>query len=76
MVSGTANMPRRQFAIWNLVDAVGFAAFTVAGAYGIGRLLTGHHAVKDLAILVVGVGLGALLLIVAHRRRRKSVDTH
>jgi membrane protein DedA with SNARE-associated domain len=73
VVSGTGKMPHRQFVIWNLVDAVGFALFTVAGAYGISRLLTGHHAIKDLAILVLGVGAGTLLLILARRHRRNSV---
>jgi membrane protein DedA with SNARE-associated domain len=70
IVSGTARMPHRQFVIWNFVDAVGFALFAVGGAYGLGRLVTGHHAIRDFAILVFGVALGALLLSLARRHRR------
>jgi len=72
IVSGTAKMPHRQFVLWNLVAAAGFALFTVAGAYGLGRLLTGHDALKDAAILVLGVGIGSFLLVVARRRHRRS----
>jgi hypothetical protein len=46
LVSGTAKMPHRQFAVWNLVDSLGFALFTIGGAYGIGKVVTGHHAAR------------------------------
>jgi LPXTG-motif cell wall-anchored protein len=41
-----------------------------ASAYGVGRLVTGHGA-HDIAILIVGLGAGALGAIVAVRRHRR-----
>jgi len=77
IISGTAGMRHRQFVVWNFVAALGFALFTVAGAYGIGRLLTGHHTARDILILVVGIGLGWLLYRVArHFHPRHQVDAH
>ncbi len=70
IVSGTAKMPHRQFMVWNLLDAIGFALFTVGGVYGIGRIVSGHHAGKDLAILVLGVGIGAVVLLVVRSHYR------
>ena len=75
IISGTANMRYRQFAVWNFIAALGFALFTVAGAYGIGRLVSGHHAVRDVAILVFGVGIGLTLYWTArHFHRRHAGD--
>jgi membrane protein DedA with SNARE-associated domain len=76
IISGTAKMPHREFALWNFLAALGFALVTVAGAYGIGRLATGHHAVADVAILVLGVALGSGLYLVSrhlHRRRELTI---
>jgi membrane protein DedA with SNARE-associated domain len=67
LVSGTAKMPHRQFAIWNLVDSVGFALFTIGGAYGIGKVVSGHHAARDVGILIVFVGVGGLMLLLVRR---------
>jgi membrane-associated protein len=75
IVSGTAKMPHREFAIWNLVDAIGFTFLTVGGAYGLVRISTGYHARKDVLILVLGVGLGALLLALVRRHHRDWVVT-
>ena len=60
-------MQYRQFVIWNFLDVLGFTLFTVGGAHGIGRIATGQHALHDLAILVVGVGVGSLILFVVRR---------
>jgi membrane-associated protein len=73
IVSGTAKMPHRQFAVWNFVDALAFASFTVAGAYGIGKVATGHHAAKDIAVLVVGISLGVGLFLLAHHFHHRQV---
>ena len=72
IVSGTAKMRYGQFAVWNFVASVGFALLTVAGAYGVGRLVSGHHAGEDIAILVVGAALGILLYYLARRYRARS----
>jgi hypothetical protein len=42
-----------------------------ASAYGIGRLVTGHHTAHDIAILVIGLAAGVLVAVVAARRRRR-----
>jgi membrane protein DedA with SNARE-associated domain len=73
LISGTAKMPHRSFVIWNLVDSVGFALFTIGGAYGIGEIVAGHHAARDVAILVVTAGIGGVLLFVVRRHHRTSV---
>jgi hypothetical protein len=40
---GTAKMPPYRFALWNLLDALGWTVSVAASAYGVGRLATGHH---------------------------------
>lgn len=71
IVSGTAKMPPYRFAFWNLLDSLGWTVSVAASAYGVGRLVTGHHGAHDIAILVVGLGAGALGAIVAVRRHRR-----
>jgi membrane-associated protein len=73
IVSGTAKMTYRQFVTWNLLDAFGFALLTVAGAYGVGRIVTGHHGLKDVAILILGVAIGSVILIMVRRHHRRSL---
>ena len=63
IVSGTAKMRPYQFALWNLLDSLGWAVSVAASAYGVGRLATGHHTWHDIAILVVGLGVGALVTV-------------
>ena len=69
IVSGTAKMRLYQFALWNLLDSLGWAVSVAASAYGV-RLATGHHTGHDIAILVIGLGTGALVTVVAVRRHR------
>ena len=71
IVSGTAKMPPYRFAFWNLLDSLGWSVSVAASAYGIGRLVTGHHTVHDIAILVIGLAAGVLVAVVAVRRRRR-----
>jgi len=71
IVSGTAKMPPYRFAFWNLLDSLGWSVSVAASAYGIGRLVTGHHTVHDIAILVIGLATGVLVAVVAVRRRRR-----
>ena len=40
IVSGTAKMPPYRFAVWNLLDALGWTVSVAASAYGVGRLAT------------------------------------
>lgn len=72
IVSGTAKMPPYRFAVWNLLDSLGWTVSVAASAYGIGRLATGHHGWHDIAVLVIGLGIGALFTVVAVRRHRRQ----
>jgi len=72
IVSGTAKMSPYRFAVWNLLDSLGWTASVAASAYGIGRLATGHHTWHDVAALVIGLGIGALFAVVAVRRHRRQ----
>ena len=71
IVSGTAKMRPYQFALWNLLDSLGWAVSVAASAYGVGRLAMGHHTGHDIAILVIGLGAGALVTVPAVRRHRR-----
>ena len=70
IVSGTAKMPPYRFALWNLLDSLGWSVSVTASAYGVSRLVTGHHTGHDIAILVIGLGAGALFAVAAVRRHR------
>ena len=71
IVSGTAKMPPYRFALWNLLDSLGWTVSVAASAYGIGRLATGHHTWRDLAVLAIGIAAGALVTVTAVRRHRR-----
>jgi hypothetical protein len=60
-----------RFALWNLLDSLGWSVAVAASAYGIGRLATGHHAAHDVAILIIGLAAGAIVAVVAVRRHRR-----
>ena len=68
IVSGTAKMPPYRFALWNLLDALGWTVSVAASAYGVGRLAAGHHTWHDIAILLAA---GALVTVTAVRRHRR-----
>jgi membrane protein DedA with SNARE-associated domain len=69
IISGTAKMPIRQFVLWNFIAALAYSLAVAASAYGVSELVTGHVTGPDIALLVVGLAVGALILIVARRRR-------
>jgi membrane protein DedA with SNARE-associated domain len=71
VVSGTADMPPHRFALWNLLDSLGWTVSVAASAYGVSRLVTGHHTRHDIAILIVGLGAAALVTVLAVRRHRR-----
>jgi len=47
IVSGMAKMPPYRFALWSLLDALGWTVSVAVSAYGVGRLATGHHTARD-----------------------------
>jgi len=71
VVSGTAQMRPYRFALWNLLDSLGWTVSVAASAYGIGRLATGHHTWYDVAILVIGLAAAGIVCVTAVRRHRK-----
>lgn len=71
IISGTAKMKRRQFAVWNQIASLAFTISVAATAYGIGRVATGHHSKTDILILVVGLAVGVVLVYVFVRRHRR-----
>jgi membrane-associated protein len=71
IVSGTAKMQRGQFVVWNLLASFGFSVSFAASAYGIGRLVSGEHSARDIFTLLVGLGAGALIVLVYIRRRHR-----
>ena len=42
IVSGMAKMPPYRFALWSLLDALGWTVSVAVSAYGVGRLATGR----------------------------------
>jgi len=72
IVSGTARMRRRQFIVWNLVDSFAFTVSVAASAYGIGKLVTGNLSGINVASLILGLGIGALLILLSVRHHRRS----
>lgn len=74
IVSGTAKMRHGQFVLWNLIASFAFAVSVAASAFGIGRVVTGHTSPRDIVTLLVGLAVGALVMVwfVHHRRRRSA----
>src|SRR5262245_63100325 len=64
IVSGTAKMRHRRFAFWNLLASLGFAISVTASAYGVSRIVTGHHNAHDLLVLFIGATVGVTIMIV------------
>ena len=71
IVSGTAKMPPYRFALWNLLDSLGWSVSVAASAYGVSRLATGHHTGHDVAILIIGLAAAVLVAITSVRRHRR-----
>jgi membrane protein DedA with SNARE-associated domain len=71
IVSGTAKMRPGWFAFWNLLDSLGWTVSVAASAYGVSRLVTGHHSAHDIGILIAGLGAGTLGAVVVVRRHRR-----
>ena len=77
VVSGTAKMQYGQFAVWNFVASLAFSVSVAASSFGVGRLVTGHYSLHDIVTLLVGLAVGALVMIwfVRHRRRSAAKRT-
>jgi membrane protein DedA with SNARE-associated domain len=71
IVSGTAKMQHRQFALWNLIASFVFSVSVAASAFGIGRLINGDDSAFDIGALVVGLAAAGVLMLLYVRRRRR-----
>ena len=72
IVSGTARMSPYRFAFWNLLASFAWTASVVASTYGVSKLVTGEFAWRDLASLIVGLGVAALVIHFLVRRWRRT----
>ena len=75
VVSGTAKMQHGEFVLWNLIASFAFAVSVAASVFGIGRVVTGHTSLHDIVTLLVGLAMGALVMVwfVRLHRRRSAV---
>ncbi len=71
VVSGTAKMRYAQFAAWNLVASFAFSLAVAASTYGVSRLLTGYDSARDIATLILGLLVAALIIALSMRHRRR-----
>jgi len=72
IISGTARMQLRQFVLWNFIASLAFAVAVCASSYGLGRVFTGHTSARDVSVLVVGLLVGALVVVGFRRHRGKT----
>jgi membrane protein DedA with SNARE-associated domain len=74
IVCGALEMKFRQFVVWNFLAGTVFVVSVGAGAYGAGKISTGHHDPVSLAMLVGGVAVAVLCvaLVRRHIRRHKA----
>ena len=72
IVSGTARMAPYRFAFWNLLASFAWTASVVASTYGVSKLVTGDYSWRDIASLIAGLGVAALVIHFIMRRRRRT----
>ena len=72
IVSGTARMSPYRFAFWNLLASFAWTASVVASTYGVSKLVSGEFTWRDLASLIVGLGVAALVIHFLVRRWRRT----
>jgi membrane protein DedA with SNARE-associated domain len=72
IVSGTAKMRHGRFAFWNLLAAFGFAVSVTASAYGLSRVISGDQTAHDIFVLLVGLVVGAVIMVAFVRRHRRT----
>ena len=72
IVSGALDMKFSQFVVWNFLAGTVFAVSVGAGAYGAGKVATGHTDPVSVGMLIGGVVVTALCVVavVLHRRHR------
>jgi membrane protein DedA with SNARE-associated domain len=71
IVSGALEMKFSQFVVWNFLAGTVFAVSVGAGAYGVGKVSTGHTDPVSLGMLIGGVAVAALCMVAVMRHRRR-----
>jgi membrane protein DedA with SNARE-associated domain len=74
IVSGALDMKFSQFVVWNFLAGTLFVVSVGSGAYGAGKVWSGHHDAASLGMLIGGVAVAAACLGFArvHYRRQKA----
>jgi len=70
IVCGMLKMRRRQFAVWNFVDAAVYVLAVGPAAYGAGKAASGEHDWGSLGPPVAGLAIGAGCGVLAARYLR------
>ena len=71
IVSGALDMKFSQFVVWNFLAGTVFVVAVGSGAYGVGKVSTGHHDPVSLGMLIGGVVVAAGCVVVARRHYRR-----
>lgn len=74
IVSGALDMKFSQFVVWNFLAGTAFVVSVGSGAYGAGKVLSGHHDAASLGMLIGGVAVAAACIVFAraHYRRHRA----
>jgi len=74
IVSGALDMKFSQFVVWNFLAGTVFVVSVGAGAYGAGKVWSGHHDAASVGMLIGGVAVAAacLVLVRVHSRRHQA----
>lgn len=71
IVSGALAMKFRQFVVWNFLAGTVFVVGVGAGAYGAGRVSTGHHDAASLGMLIGGIAIAIACIVLVRRDHRR-----
>jgi membrane protein DedA with SNARE-associated domain len=74
IVSGALDMKFSQFVVWNFLAGTVFVVSVGAGAYGAGKVWSGHNDAASVGMLIGGVAVAAacLVLVRVHSRRHQA----
>jgi membrane protein DedA with SNARE-associated domain len=72
IVSGVLAMKFRQFAAWNFLAGTVFVVAVGSGAYGAGRVSTGHHDPVSWGMLVGGTAVAVACAVLVRRHHRRN----
>jgi membrane protein DedA with SNARE-associated domain len=74
IVCGALDMKFRQFVVWNFLAGTVFVVSVGAGAYGAGKLWSGHNDAASVGMLIGGVAVATacIVLVRVHSRRHQA----